>query len=326
MSEENITIITPTWNRAGYLPKLIDSLKSQTYKNFIWLVGNDGSTDNTDEIIRDAAKNDNIKINYFYSNVRIGKSKIDNLLLENIETDLVTWCDSDDYLLPDALENLVNLISNIKPEDEESFVGVYGQNLDTNSVSQSYYNPEKIPYKKIINYDGWDDTVKGDGTILAFSKKFKQKKFLEVDFLITESSLLKKIFRNKKFLLSNKIVKIMDRGAENSLSFSKKLMHCKGSAFCIMEIENEEVFTKKNLFNRLKIIINYWRYCFHGEIPFFEAKKKWLITKNNNFLIIFFIFSFFLILKDICLNKVVKTHQEFNKNILKAKINSEKFF
>ena len=94
----------------------------------------------------------------------------------------------------------------------------------------------------------------------------------------------------------------------------------------IMEIENEEVFTKKNLFNRLKIIINYWRYCFHGEIPFFEAKKKWIITKNNNFLIIFFIFSFFLILKDICLNKVVKTHQEFNKNILKSKINSEKFF
>ena len=40
-----ISVLTPVWNRADMLPRVFESLQNQTYKNFEWLVGNDGSSD-----------------------------------------------------------------------------------------------------------------------------------------------------------------------------------------------------------------------------------------------------------------------------------------
>lgn len=48
---KEITVFTPTYNRAYILKKLYDSLVSQTEKNFEWLIVDDGSTDNTRELI-----------------------------------------------------------------------------------------------------------------------------------------------------------------------------------------------------------------------------------------------------------------------------------
>jgi len=46
-----VSILATTFNRARYLKKLIRSLEKQTYRNFVWLVANDGSTDDTEKII-----------------------------------------------------------------------------------------------------------------------------------------------------------------------------------------------------------------------------------------------------------------------------------
>jgi glycosyltransferase involved in cell wall biosynthesis len=49
--EKLLTILTPTYNRSKNLIKLYDSLKSQTVQNFVWLIIDDGSNDNTKEIV-----------------------------------------------------------------------------------------------------------------------------------------------------------------------------------------------------------------------------------------------------------------------------------
>ena len=51
----NITVFTPTYNRANLLPKLYDSLKKQNFKLFEWLIVDDGSSDNTRLIVEDIA-------------------------------------------------------------------------------------------------------------------------------------------------------------------------------------------------------------------------------------------------------------------------------
>ena len=48
-SEVFISILTPSWNRLEFLQTLIDSLINQSYKNFEWVIGNDGSTDGTND-------------------------------------------------------------------------------------------------------------------------------------------------------------------------------------------------------------------------------------------------------------------------------------
>ena len=47
------TIFTPTYNRAGFLMPLYDSIKKQSSRDFEWVIVDDGSTDNTYEVIAD---------------------------------------------------------------------------------------------------------------------------------------------------------------------------------------------------------------------------------------------------------------------------------
>ena len=67
MNEVKITIITPSYNRAHTLPRVYDSLKNQTFKDFKWIIMDDGSTDNTKEIVEHFKSEGLIDIEYFES-------------------------------------------------------------------------------------------------------------------------------------------------------------------------------------------------------------------------------------------------------------------
>ncbi len=84
-----VSVLTPTWNRAEYLEKVWRGLVAQEYRNFEWIVGNDGSNDNTVEVLRALAKKSDFPIKLIDSNIRIGKSRIDNLLMSNISGELL---------------------------------------------------------------------------------------------------------------------------------------------------------------------------------------------------------------------------------------------
>ena len=64
MDRREMTVFTPTYNRAYILPKLYNSLCEQTCKNFEWLIVDDGSTDNTSEIIEKWIAERKIEIRY----------------------------------------------------------------------------------------------------------------------------------------------------------------------------------------------------------------------------------------------------------------------
>ena len=322
----SISVITCTFNRKKSLRKLIKSLERQTYKNFVWLVADDGSTDGTDELIMHETKKKKLKTIFFRSDLRIGKAKLENILIKNIKSDLVVWCDSDDFFLPDSLKKLESLFHNIPYKNKKNFAGVVAQNIDTMGNSQSFKYPEKIKNYDYLSYEKLQNKVIGDATFLAFSKIYRNKKFLEVDFVINEGSLLNNLFKKKKFILINNVVKIMDRNANLSVSFGDKLQYCKGSAYCISKVDNFKNFKKKNYFSRLSTIIKYWRYSFHGDIKLFKAKKLWGITKKNSYTLLLWPLSFAFIMRDILLNKVEKTHIEFNKNIRNYKITKKKLF
>ena len=162
-----------------------------------------------------------------------------------------------------------------------------------------------------------------NGTNLVLSKHLKGQKYLEVDFLITESSLLEKLFHKKKVVLSPEVVKIMDRTAENSISFGSKLSYCRGSAYAISEIISNEKYNSLSYFSKLLLVINYLRYCIHGNISIIRALNLWVVLKQKKFLSVLYPLSFLLCLRDIFFGKVEKTHKEFDHNISIAKITKE---
>lgn len=101
-----LTIFTPAYNRAHTLPRTYESLLSQDCKDFIWLVVDDGSQDNTAELVRQWQAQDNgFEIQYIYKE-NGGMHTAHNTAYENIHTELNTCIDSDDRLAPGAVSKI----------------------------------------------------------------------------------------------------------------------------------------------------------------------------------------------------------------------------
>lgn len=100
-----LTVFTPTYNRAYMLPILWDSLCKQTNKNFIWLIIDDGSNDNTLSLVNEWKKFSPFTIQYV-SQKNSGKHVAVNKALEICNTPLVMCVDSDDKLTERAVETI----------------------------------------------------------------------------------------------------------------------------------------------------------------------------------------------------------------------------
>ena len=119
-----ITIFTPTYNRAYIIEKLYESLKSQTNKNFEWLVIDDGSIDNTEKIFNRILQDDN-EFNIRYIKVENGgKHRAINKAVKLAKGTYMFIVDSDDYIVDNAINIIYNWIENIC--GEKNFAGVSG--------------------------------------------------------------------------------------------------------------------------------------------------------------------------------------------------------
>ena len=102
-----LTIFTPTYNRANTLIRTYESLCRQTSYDFEWLIIDDGSIDNTAELVKSWLSESRFKIRYIYQQNQ-GMHGAHNTAYQNIYTELNTCIDSDDYMPDDAVEQIVN--------------------------------------------------------------------------------------------------------------------------------------------------------------------------------------------------------------------------
>lgn len=98
-----ITILTPTYNRKYIIRKAYQSLLQQTDKDFEWLIIDDGSTDETEALIKSFIREKKIKIRYYYKD-NGGKHTALNYGINKIKSKYTLILDSDDELLPDCVE------------------------------------------------------------------------------------------------------------------------------------------------------------------------------------------------------------------------------
>ena len=119
-----ISILTPTWNRCGYLDRVWKGLNEQSYKNIEWIVCDDGSTDDTAAKLRELGAKSTFPVTIVTASVRIGKARMDNEAIARASGEFILWNDSDDYLLPYAVEQLVAVWSTIPAENRSEYVGI----------------------------------------------------------------------------------------------------------------------------------------------------------------------------------------------------------
>ena len=119
---KTLTVFTPTYNRARTLTRTYDSLCRQTCKDFEWLVIDDGSTDNTRELIQGFIDEAIIPIRYIYKE-NGGLYTGYNTAYANIETELNVCIDSDDYMPENAVELIVKTW---RDRGNERYAGIIG--------------------------------------------------------------------------------------------------------------------------------------------------------------------------------------------------------
>lgn len=101
-----LTVFTPTYNRKELLARAYESLKRQSVRDFEWLIVDDGSTDDTGDVVKKWMDEGSIPIRYIYRE-NGGKMRAHNTGVENCETDLFVCLDSDDYLTDTAVADLL---------------------------------------------------------------------------------------------------------------------------------------------------------------------------------------------------------------------------
>lgn len=117
------TVFTPTFNRARTLGHVYESLKAQTFHNFEWLIVDDGSTDNTRELLAQWRQKSDFPIRYVYQE-NSGKHVAFNLAAREAQGELFLVLDSDDTCVPEALARFKFHWDSIPDYQREEFSGV----------------------------------------------------------------------------------------------------------------------------------------------------------------------------------------------------------
>ena len=124
---EKLTVFTPAYNRAHTLPRAFEALKKQSDKRFVWLIVDDGSTDNTREVVESFQKEDcGFKIEYVYKE-NGGMHTAHNLAYKLIKTELNTCIDSDDTIGDEAVGKILDFW---KKNGSDEFAGIVGFDTD----------------------------------------------------------------------------------------------------------------------------------------------------------------------------------------------------
>lgn len=157
-----LTVFTPTYNRAAVLHRVYDSLVQQTYRDFRWLIVDDGSADDTRSVVDGFAAENKIDMEYVYQENQ-GKHIATNRAVAMTDSELFVIADSDDAFTPDALEKLVAAWDSIAEDQKKDYKGVICRCFDSQTKAPIGTFPEPMfdsndldgNFKLKLNFEKW---------------------------------------------------------------------------------------------------------------------------------------------------------------------------
>lgn len=165
-----VTVLMPTYNRADYLPEAIDSVLAQTYSNFELFVVDDGSTDNTREVVEPYLQD--ARVRYFYKS-NGGQSSGRNFGFKHSNGEYICFLDSDNMWLPDKLENCITAAL-AHPE----YGIIYGDNIAIDE------HGEELHKVRMNRHSGWITAkLLFDNFVTINTATLKRECYLAVDGL-----------------------------------------------------------------------------------------------------------------------------------------------
>ena len=144
-----LTVFTPAYNRAHTIGRTYESLKSQSCKDFKWLIIDDGSSDNTRELVEAWKKQDNgFEIEYIYKE-NGGMHTAHNVAYEHIDTELNVCIDSDDCMANDAISKIINAWDSVRDKNYAGLIGL-DADMEGNIIGNAF--PKDMYETTLSNY------------------------------------------------------------------------------------------------------------------------------------------------------------------------------
>jgi len=227
------SIITPTYNRAKTLERSIKSILKQSYTNFEMIIIDDGSTDNTKDIVRPYLSDP--RIIYIPGNQNGGVNIARNIGIKHIasDSDWITFLDSDDEFLPDALEKMKNIIELNTKYDYFAFSVIY-ENGDASCHAED--DNLVLDYESTIR----GEKVSGEWVRTLHRKNINNGFSFNESINAFEALTWFELTKTEKCLYSREVVRLYYRDVES--------------------ITKPSVISKKNYENRIKGFLLYLEY------------------------------------------------------------------
>lgn len=171
-SSPTLCVFTPTYNRAYILPKLYESLAAQTSTDFYWSIVDDGSTDNTQELVLSWISEGKVTIDYVKKE-NGGKPRAINDAVERCQSPLFFVVDSDDHLVPQAIEHIISKWALV---DDPAIAGIVAlRGRDENTPMDTWMPGDNLDLKL------WDlfeiHRFRGDTSLIHRTEILKQFPF-----------------------------------------------------------------------------------------------------------------------------------------------------
>jgi glycosyltransferase involved in cell wall biosynthesis len=267
-----ITVFTPAYNRAGHLNKLYDTLCIQTFKDFEWVVVNDGSTDQTEEVLL-AIQEDNIIELTLISQPNAGKHIAINTGANAAQGELFFIVDSDDWLPNDALENVNHYWETVKSENkQEQFAGVSGNRIHSDGTVNGGDVPYDVLDTNVFTYRHRMG-IKGDKAEVYLTNVLKQYPFPTFDGekFCPESLVWYRIGEKYDLRFFNKGIYSGDY-LDGGLTASSKTIRAKSPRYTAITYKEMVNNTRSPLLAKIKASINYWRFSPYNKYQTFLEK------------------------------------------------------
>ena len=272
------TIFTPTFNRKELLEKLYKSLQKQTYKDFEWLIVDDGSADGTKEKVEEFLSEKKLDIKYYFKE-NGGKQRAYNFATDKANGELFICLDSDDEYVENGLETILKYWKKYEKNNNIAGMGYLSTYPNREVIGSSFPEKEVISTQfDIYNKYG----VKGDKGLMFRTEIIKKYKFpvFDDEKFITEAVVYNRICEKYKMVYINEKIEIKEYQEDGLTAKYNNLLlrNPKGQALYHNEINSQNLSFKQKILNNAV----YYKFCRAAGYKFGKIFKE---NKNKLFLI-----------------------------------------
>lgn len=286
-----LTIFTPTYNRGHLLTRAYEALKRQSVSEFIWLIVDDGSTDDTSKIVEHLIENEkNFKIQYVKKDKNEGVFSAYSVAIKKCETELMYAIDSDDMITNDGIKDILTFWEKY---GSDNYAGIVALDCFHNMAIVG----DLLPAQKSINLI---DLLAGkyainnlDRADIVRTKLYREAlpndEVYDSTICFEPHNLHLEISKNYDFLVYNKPLKCIEYqadGLSNNL-YKRYVLHA--LEFAKMRLFYMELPRTTFVF-KVKTMIHYVAECMLSKqyLAIFSSNS------NNIYLILAFVPGFFL--------------------------------